>query len=589
MDKIRQHIQAVLGIKDKDMPEGKELEGFSDEQLREAATKAREKFAEARNSDMTPAEKLPICTEASNVALAAESTLAKRVEDAEKAEADLAALDAQINGRTDPEAPEGDEGDGNDDDAGDDDAPEVDEPETPADAPEVSKAPVAVAAAAAPTPAPAPAAPAVPEPSAPPAPKAPPVRLVASADVDGFSPGMTMDVASLSEAYTHKADAVRGKGIKKGTRSGVATAHVTYPEDRTLGRDFEANQAKIDAIVASAQAETAQQLRDIVAAAKRGDEAEITELAAAGGLCAPVNVRYDICQQGSDVRPLRDSLIRFNANRGGIQFVAPPRLSDVAGAANVYTEEQDAGGYDYPKGCVRVECGELVEVKVSAIPLCMEVGNFTNLSYPELFRAWWGYGQVAHARLAEETLWAGMVALSDARTGATTYGAFRSTLNELGRKAAQFRYEYRVPRTTPLRLHASEWLQEVLKQDLTNQMPGDSVLSVSDAQLTAFLAGKGIAVTWVMDGQDPGNEDDPFPSTTEVILSLEGTFLFLDMGRLDFGTEIRDWSQIQNNDVGAFMETFENVAAVCNGPQVITLDICPSGETAPAGTLITCS
>lgn len=563
MDKILETIKGLLNLDA--LPEGDDFSGLSTEQLQDALSKASTEFSTAND-----AKEVAKATEFHAAVKAIGAELATRAKETEKTDKALAKMASEVSEftKSDPDPS---------------DPPADPDPETPPVDPDTSPAPEPVVTASAPSAAaaPAPATPEpVPAPSAPPAPATPKVEILASAGLDSHSAGSRMEVADLAEEFVKRGHAV--KGSRMGAKSKVAEIVASYPEDRILSRDDPAHvtMQKVNPIIAEAWEATYKRNQEIVACDSRDSEA-LNELTAAGGLCAPVNVRYDICQQGSDVRPLRDSLVRFNANRGGIQFISPPSLADVVDSAQVITAEQDATGYEYPKDCIRVECGDPVEVTVEAISLCMEVGNFTNLSYPELFRAWWGYGQVWHSRVAETELWDGMCALSATRDATNRWGtgAARTTLSEIERYAEQLRYAYRIAPTTPLRLWAPSWLKAVLRTDLRNQMPGDSAISVSDAQLVRYFAEMNIAVTFVLDGQDPGDADEAFPTQVVVILALEGTFLFLDMGTLNFGTEIRDFTLIRQNDVGAFMETFENVAAVCNGPQCITLPICPNGAT----------
>lgn len=578
MNELREIIKGLLGLKK--LPDGEGLEGFTDEQLKEAETLARTSFAEARESKDAAA-----ATAAHSVITTVTADLAARADAAAALDEELNKLAAEIE-VSDPE-PEPEP------------APEP-EPE-PEIEPEVVTPPVAevvpepepVAVAASVTPAP--------KPRAVPAPSKPPVAEVgfsiqAGADLDGHSAGSSLTPSELGEAFASKAQAMKGGRV--GGRTTVAKIKLRYPSEYVIDSGslpVEETQRRIEEVVTSLRADASKRLSDIMSAGR--DTAQVAELTAAGGFCAPFTPRYDICQQGDDVRPLRDSLPTFNATRGGIIYLTPPQLSDVAGSVNVYTEEQDATGYDYPKGCIRVDCGDPIEEKVQAVTLCMEVGNFQRLSFPENFRAWWHYGHVAFARTAEVELWDKMIALATDTAamggGATTAnasgtGAARNTLNEIERYIMQMRYSLRS--TDPMHLWLPEWVKAVLRADLTQAMPGDSTINVSDATLTSYMASRGVNLTFLLDGQSPGAfaSTDEFPDSFIGVLALEGTFLRLDMGSLDFGTEIRDFTQIRQNDVGAFMEIFEGLAAVCRGAQAITFPICPSGKAAISDVDITC-
>lgn len=582
---IREKLKLLLGLKK--LPEGEDFEGFTDEQLTEAAEKSKHVFAAAKEEkDLETAEEAFAISQAVNEELSKRELAAKEIEER------FATLEQQLDPQaTDNPDPAGDgsgDGDGNtgDEPAPDGDnsdpAPAGDNPDVPtpvtadadADKDEDNDALKAKLLAAA-------AKPIVPKASKPPAETSNLPRIIASADISDFSPGMPMTLGDMGSAFVEKAKAVAGSRSK--VKSKVAKL---YLDNIPADQDFTGRQppeevtGRLNELVAEVREETSNRLRQIVAAGR--DEDQVIELTAAGGFCRPFPVNYNLCTQGDDVRPLRDSLISTRLDRGGLQYFMPPVLADVDGAVNIYTEEQDTTGYDYPKGCIRVECPDTSDAVVQAITLCMEVGNFQRLAWPEIFQAWWQFGKVLHARTAEVAIWDAMVAGSTARTANSGFGAFRNTITELERYAQQYRYEYRLAASAPLRLWLPYWAVAQLRADLTNQQPGDGTVALSDAQLYQYLAALNIAVTPILDGQDPGSGDDPLPTSVTAVLAQEGTWVFGEMGELDFGTEIRDWDQIRNNDSGAFMETFETVYRVCWGSQAIDLPICPSGTSSAA-------
>lgn len=589
MDKIRELIGNLLNLKN--LPEASEdnpLSGFSAEQLATAESKAREAFSAAKESRDLEAIEL---TAATIQAAVAEVTRRDTVE--KETEARITALETAITPAPVVETPEAD--------------PEPEEEEVEAVTPEVAAPPVAevetpvveetvseriAASVSTSTTSTLPEAtieitsPVVPTATGKPKSSKPLVTITAAGDVNGYSPGQSMQPSDIGAAFVTKGEAIK-IGRQPG-RSSVALLDVTYPEDRTLSSQntAETNTARIMEVVASAQEATRRNLEAIVASR---DPEEIEELTAAGGLCAPVNVRYELFTVGSDSRPLRDSFTRFGANRGGIQFNAPPTLVDVDGSVALYTETQDAEGTDYPKDCIRVDCGELVTVKVKAVTLCMEVGNFMNLSNPEAFRAWWGLGKVHHARVAETDLWTSMDALSTNVLAGEGLGAAPDTIAQITKGTSQYRWRHRIAPETPLRVRAPAFLRDILRVDLARRAPGDNTLAVTNAEVARFFAVSNTAVTWVLDAQSPGGTSgdiqgagaiNPWPTSVDVNIAIDGTFLFLDMGRLDFGTEIRDFTMIRQNDVGAFLESFEELAFV--GPEAIqlTLNICPDGTSA---------
>lgn len=585
---IRKYLKELLGLDA--LPKGEGLAGFSTEQLAEAETKAQEAFASAKESrDVVAAE------------AAVEAIETIRVESTARAEAE-AAVNSKLDELANRVVVEKDEDEAEEEEASDEDAKDEAESEVVVEAeetaPAVEDAPAEDAEEKVLVTAAAPAAPAptkTPKPKGKPAPAKPKVTIVAAGDVENFSAGQIMEVSQIGEAFVNKAEAVRGSRTLGQTS--VVTIKSEIGPERTLDQRFspERNSEIIDAVVAAAQEETRKTLRRIMATR---DPEELHVLQAAGGLCAPVDTDYSILEIGEDNRPLRDSLPRFNAKRGGLRYIdgdTVPYMADVQGALGHFTEAEDTSGAEYPKPCLRVNCPTWIETLVEADTLCMIVGMWERLTFPENFRAWWKQAFNAKARAAEERLWDDMVALTTAVTAGEGLGATSDTLTQVERAATQMRWRFRISPNTPLRLWAPDFLQAIMRTDLARRAPGDGlgVLGVSDGELARHFAARNIAVTYVLDGQTPGGTSgdiqaagalNPWPSTVDVILAIEGTFFHLDMGGLNFGTDIRDFDMIRNNDVGAFLETFENVAR--RGPQALTLtlNICPDGTTAGPNT-----
>jgi hypothetical protein len=83
-----------------------------------------------------------------------------------------------------------------------------------------------------------------------------------------------------------------------------------YPDERTLGEDSVENVRRIRAVTSP------------------------EAIVAAGGLCAPVEVRYALEETSSNARPVREALAQFGATRGGVRYIEPPVLDDVDGAVS---------------------------------------------------------------------------------------------------------------------------------------------------------------------------------------------------------------------------------------------------------------
>lgn len=381
-----------------------------------------------------------------------------------------------------------------------------------------------------------------------------PVTITAGADIPGVSAGSELpNLRAVAQALL---DRKRGMGRTSGgdgEQHTVATFTTSYPEDRLLiSNDFDGNTKKVDSVV-SEQA-----------------------IVAAGGLCAPVEARYEIFGLGELGRPVRDSLAVFSADRGGIRFVAPPVLTDLDGAVSLWTlqDDEDAateGAPDPVKPCIRVACGAEVTVYTDAIPLCLTFGNMGARAYPELVERHTQLGMISHARFAETRLLTRIGSLSTSVSTGTELGAARDIFVAVDQAAAAYRNRHRMGDDSRLRAIFPAWFKNALRADLTKQIPGDAdenTFALAEAKINSWFAVRGIEVTWALDGEtgqimgaQAAGALNSFPTNVIWYLFAEGTFLFLDGGTLDLGL-VRDSTLNGTNDYKIFLETFEAVTKV---------------------------
>lgn len=477
--------------------------------------------------------------------------LAARVAPAETADTEAAGEGTEVEGES--EATEGE-------------ITEVEAGTVDADA-EAAPVPEPIAAAAEP---PAPARPtrlAPPPPSMRPRPRASdgPLSIVAAGDVPGFSAGQRMPSArAVGAAFADKVSALMG--AKRGASYPVARFSYEYPTDRYLrsgGEDGHSNGNLI------------------------GEQLGLT---AAGGLCAPVAASYSFANISTASRPVRDALVQFGADRGGIRFITPPQLSDLASGVTVWTEANDTTPSNpATKPCVTITCGTPTEVVVDAIPLCIKVGNFSRRTFPEQFATWYDLGLAQHARVAEGNLLDGIATASTAVSDGPNLGAARDLLESWDRIAAAYRSRHRMGATAPLQHLTPTWVRNAAVADLIRQLPGDQTFGSAARQFDGALNEIGLNVGYYLDteagagqvfGAQPVDAALPWPATVVSYMFHPGAFLFLDGGTLDLGVDIRDSDLISTNDVQAFVETFEAVAFTGIESLKITNEICVSGASA---------
>ena len=381
-----------------------------------------------------------------------------------------------------------------------------------------------------------------------------PTVITAGADIVGVAAGSVLpNLRSVAQALLDRRKSMGRTSGGDGEQHTVAVFSTSFPDSRRLySDDQDGNSSKIADIVSPAA------------------------IVAAGGICAPVEAKYDVYGLGERGRPVRDSLAVFGADRGGIRFTTPPALADLNGSVSLWTLQDDIdagtpGAPDPIKPCIRVVCGAEVTVYTDAIPLCLTFGNLGARAYPELNERHLELGMVWHDRFAETRLLTRIGTLSTAVTTAAELGSARDFFVAVDQAAAGYRSRNRLSIDTPLRIILPEWFQAALRADLTKQIPGDGVeagIALAQATINDWFAVRNINVTWSLDGEtgqilgaQAAGALNEFPASVVWYLFSEGTFLFLDGGTLDLGL-VRDSTLNGTNDYKVFLETFEGVAKV---------------------------
>lgn len=415
--------------------------------------------------------------------------------------------------------------------------------------------------------------------------------IVAGADIPGTSAGTVFkDSLEVADAFQKRLHTLRHVHGGDGEQHIVASYRMEFPEDRQLSaNDPLANTDRINA-VASQEA-----------------------IVAAAGVCLPLETIYDLgCDVGVTDRPVRDSLARFGADRGGIRFFSAPTLSQnspaFANATGFWRGDQsdpNSGAFHTygpdrttptspadAKPCLEMNCVQENTAYIEAITLCLTFNNLTTRTFPELIKRQNELALVAHARVAENALLAQIEAGSTAVTAqAQVVGATREILNLFEKASASYRFKHRIG-NTPLRAIIPVWVKNLLRADLALQMPGDGLelFDIAESKIDGWFKSRGINPTWHLDGVGPALVDldgagsgtaqgFEFPSTIEFGLFAEGTWLYLDGGTLDLGV-IRDSSLVATNQYKQFVETFEGLANVGCDSYWVTAAYEPSGQAA---------
>jgi len=371
-----------------------------------------------------------------------------------------------------------------------------------------------------------------------------PVAITAGADIPGYTAGSTInDMYEVAQAMEKRIHSLRRVNGGDGEQHIVASVTTSFPEERILSTDAESNSAKINAV--SSQA-----------------------LVASGGHAAPLEVKYDIYAIGSTTnRPVRDSLPRFQADRGGIRFVTPPSFAagSYADAVGVWTAAVDEDPDGAVKTSLTVSAAAELTATTDAVTLQLQFGNLMTRAYPELIARHNELALVQHAREAEQYVIGKIEGGSTAVTSGTLIGFGRDFLVSVRKAAVAYRSRHRIAQSTTLTAIVPDWIYDAMAADLALNMPGDGNLSVGRGEIEGYLAQLNVSLVASPDMTVYGSQGAAalleFPDTFKWYLFAEGTFLFLDGGSLDLGI-IRDSSLVGTNDYKMFVETFEGVAKV---------------------------
>lgn len=382
--------------------------------------------------------------------------------------------------------------------------------------------------------------------STPDVPANPHIRVRALGQAAGSELSSEATMAEVAQLFADHASAVT-EGRQRLVRS-----EVRYPEDRNLGVKLEDNMRLINE-VASPQA-----------------------IAAAGGICDPLPADFEHILVGERGRPIRDGLPSFGADRGGVRYMPAASLGDFSGGITVWTESTDASPGAEEKACLVIDCDTELTAKVDAIVECAQIGNFQARFNSEQWRRALEGLSLAHDRTAEQTLYSQMTGDATAVTYAST-GTIYGILSAIDKAVAGIRSRLRVP-DARIRTVAPAWVRQALRADIASQRLGSSpseALTVADQVIDSFFAARGVDPIWSPDLDVFGDQNAgallDFPGAeVDILVYVEGDYLFLDGGTLDLGTEIVDSTLNKTNDRQAFMETFEKV--ILRGIQPLLID-----------------
>lgn len=408
------------------------------------------------------------------------------------------------------------------------------------------------------------------------------LAITASVDIPGVATGDGItSLSSLADVMQRRAKSMPVTANGSGTEMLVATVRNEFShtvDDRTKPSDME-------------------ELFRFLRREEQGYTAE--SLVAAGGWCAPSEIRYDFfnvaCSSGLIDLPT------FGVSRGGIQFPVSPSLADAllapfgvefSNTSNpwLWTEADDiAAATGSPtKPCVRVPCPDFDEERLECYGICLTAGNLADDAYPEATRNFLQLLMAAHDHAINARLIARMVAeSSDAITigGPVTDAATPRIVNAVGLAATDYRERYGMCLDDVLEVVLPAWIREVIRSDMAWKA-GVELMDVTNAQIEALFLPRNVRVQFVDDWQVRGAGQfgnatamTVWPTTVDFLIYAAGTFVHGNGLSLDLGV-VRDSVLNETNDhTAAWSEECHLIARVGHESRRYTVPFNVNGST----------
>jgi len=330
-------------------------------------------------------------------------------------------------------------------------------------------------------------------------------------------------------------------------------------------------------------------------------------LVAAGGWCAPSEIRYDFFNVSCEAGLI--DLPTFGVSRGGIRFPTSPSLADVFGGAFggfstgfsvtsnpwLWTEDSDIAAVtgSPEKPCIRVPCPSFNEARLECYGVCLTAGNLTDDAYPEATSNFLSLLMSAHAHAMNGRYLQLMSAASTAAVSTGSYAVtgqpvYQQVYGGIALAATDYRARYGMCEEDILEVIVPYWVRAEIRADLawrTGVMPEQ----VTNAEIDAHFNVIGVRVQWVNDFQVRGAGQfgnatamTAWPTSATIMVYAAGTFLLGNGLSLDLGV-VRDSVLNETNDhTAAWSEECHLIAKVGHESRRYTITFAVNGRTGSA-------
>lgn len=340
-------------------------------------------------------------------------------------------------------------------------------------------------------------------------------------------------------------------------------------------------------------------------------------LVAAGGWCAPSEIRYDFFNVACQARSNLIDLPTIGIDRGGIRWPVSPSIADVfanpaafapfgATFSNtsmpwLWTEADDIAAVTGTgtKPCIRVPCPTFDERRLECFGYCVTAGNLADAAFPEATANFLSLLMASTIRVANFRYLAQMLSLSTLSTPASGVGAGGAgtaapLLGMIELAAIDYRTRYGMCEDDVLEVVMPLWVYGAIRSDLAKRT-GVDMLNVTDAMIANWFDARGVRVQLVGEYQQrtagyPGGVGPAtaWPTTVEFMIYAAGTFVRGDGMTLDLGVVRDSTLNAKNDHTAAWAEECHLIARFGHESRRYIVNICTDGTTGAAD-LTACS
>jgi hypothetical protein len=317
-----------------------------------------------------------------------------------------------------------------------------------------------------------------------------------------------------------------------------------------------------------------------------GSLAQSSLTAAGGGWCAPSETLYDLCPGRESLDGLFD-VPEIQVTRGGINYTDDPDFrpvfADLESIGFWQTEAQAIAGTT--KTCLEIECPTFHEVRLDAVGICIKAPILTNVAYPEVIRRWIEGSLVAHQhKVSRRLLLQAATALGPAVQAGGAAAFSWSMLTALELLAEGIKQDERMSFGTTLEVVLPHWVLLAVRSDLANRT-GVDMLSVSDQQINAHFAARGLRVQFVYNwqGLHGSSPHTDIPDTVQAMMYPAGTFVKGTQDVISLDTMYDSTDLASNMYLATFIEEGVLLAERCGNGYLVEIPVCASGQTGAAG------